>query len=180
MNLSGDNDDVSGSEVLTEEEVKAAMLFFRTCVVNRDREQLKIRLKQTIRAREVLIKTKGTKFHQLFPFYFIDPMLVCFSDLCEKYLSLIQITHSQILFDFEIRSPDINSNALLEVWPTLKSDVIRELSLCDRDECANYFDKEIGFFIALLKLLSVKNRFEEKVDAFIIFTDVCAYFILNP
>lgn len=66
----------------------------------------------------------------------------------------------------------MNSGALVERWPALKSDVIKELSLSDRNECANYFDNEIGFFISLLKLLSTKQKFEEKIESFINFTDV--------
>lgn len=61
---------------LTEEEVKAAMLFFRTCIVQNEKETLKFKLKQTIAAREELIKKKGVKFFEVFPFYFIDPELV--------------------------------------------------------------------------------------------------------
>lgn len=76
--LNVSSDDIADSDALSEEEEKAAMLFFRTCVVHRDREQLKIKLKQTVKARENLIRKKGTKFHQVFPFYFIDPMLVCY------------------------------------------------------------------------------------------------------
>lgn len=76
------------------------------------------------------------------------------------------------MFDFEIRSRDVNSNALIEKWPSLKSLIVLELTLSEKNECQNFFDNEIGFFIALLKLLSTKPKFEERVDSFIFFTEV--------
>lgn len=80
INLSGSDDDISDSQPLTEEEIKETMLFFRTCVVHRDKEMLKEKLTKTIAYREEQIKTKGVKFFELFPFYFIDVDLVCSND----------------------------------------------------------------------------------------------------
>lgn len=53
------------------------LLYFRTCLVDRDIEILKIKLTQSIQMREKLIKKKDTQFHKMFPFYFIQPTLVC-------------------------------------------------------------------------------------------------------
>lgn len=78
----------------------------------------------------------------------------------------------QILFDFEIRSSDTNANALIEQWPTLKLNIPLELQLAEINECMGYFDEEVGSFIALLKLLSNKPNFAEKVRSFLMFTDV--------
>lgn len=77
MELSTDVDGMDETEELSPEEQKSAMLFFRTCMLDRDRNELIAKLKQTIKARETLIKQKGIKFHQVFPFYFLDPSLVC-------------------------------------------------------------------------------------------------------
>lgn len=52
------------------------LLYFRTCVVSRDKDVLQIRLKQTISFREKLLKKNETKFPELFPFYFVSPDLV--------------------------------------------------------------------------------------------------------
>lgn len=52
------------------------LLYFKTCIVDHDLDVLKIRLKQSIRIRETLIKKKGTEFHKTFPFYFVEPSLV--------------------------------------------------------------------------------------------------------
>lgn len=60
--------------VLSEAEELEYMLFFRTCVVDRDMEILKIKLSQTIALREKSVK-KAT-FHKAFPFYFVRPELV--------------------------------------------------------------------------------------------------------
>lgn len=54
------------------------LLFFKTCLVHRDVEILKIKLKQSIGMRERLIERKGTEFHKTFPFYFVEPTLVGF------------------------------------------------------------------------------------------------------
>lgn len=88
----------------------------------------------------------------------------------------VKLFYLQILFDFEIRSPGVDPNALIEKWETLKHRIVLDLTLEEKNECANYFDTEIGFFIALLKQLSTKPKFEEKVDSFIIFTDVSVSF----
>lgn len=152
LNLSDYNDEFGQLEPMTEAEEKEALLFFRTCILGRDMDELKNKMQRTIKVREALIRKKGTIFHQVFPFYFVEPTL--------------------IIFDFKIRSPDLNSIALIEKWEGLKLLAPLELTPTERDECFGYFGKEIGFFIALLKLLSTKAKFEEKVDAFIIFTDV--------
>lgn len=52
------------------------LLYFKSCLVDRDIEILKIKLTQTIDMREKLIKKKGIDFHKTFPFYFIQPTLV--------------------------------------------------------------------------------------------------------
>lgn len=77
INLSDGDDEISDSQPLTEEEINDLMLFFRTCIVRRDKEILKEKLTKTIEYREQQIKKKGVKFFELFPFYFIDVDLVC-------------------------------------------------------------------------------------------------------
>lgn len=66
-NLIEQNNDVDELEFL---------LYFKTCLVDRDMDILKIRLGQSIEMRESLIKKKDTQFHKIFPFYFIKPTLV--------------------------------------------------------------------------------------------------------
>lgn len=63
------------------------LLYFKTCLVDRDLEILKIKLAQTIEMREVLIKKKDTQFHKVFPFYFIEPSLVSVSIIFGQTLS---------------------------------------------------------------------------------------------
>lgn len=84
----------------------------------------------------------------------------------------MKIFRFQISVDFEIRAANARSNALIVKWPTMKHDIFNQLSLRDRDECSSYFDKEIGYFIALLKLLSTNTKFKERIDSFLIFNDV--------
>lgn len=54
------------------------LLFFKTCLVRRDLDILKIRLKQSIQMRERLMEKKDTEFHKTFPFFFVEPLLVRF------------------------------------------------------------------------------------------------------
>lgn len=52
------------------------LLYFKTCLVDRDLEILKIKLAQTIEMREKLLNKKGISIHKTFPFYFVQPNLV--------------------------------------------------------------------------------------------------------
>lgn len=59
------------------------LLYFKTCLVDRDLDILKIKLKQSIHMREKLMDKKGTEFHKSFPFFFIQPSLVRLNiDVC--------------------------------------------------------------------------------------------------
>lgn len=76
---SGNNDD-DGHDIDTHsddaiDEV-AFLLFFKTCIVERDVDELKKRLEQSIDMRQNLINKKETEFHKVFPFYFVEPSLV--------------------------------------------------------------------------------------------------------
>lgn len=60
------------------------LLYFKTCLVDRDLDILKIKLKQSIKMRERLMEKKDTEFHKLFPFFFVHPPLVRF-DILKDY-----------------------------------------------------------------------------------------------
>lgn len=61
---------------LTLDEEFEYLSFFRTCFVDRDKEILKIKMKQSIGLREKTIRKRETKFAESFPFYFLSPDLV--------------------------------------------------------------------------------------------------------
>lgn len=75
-----ENNDGDGTQTDTQSDDAidelAFLLFFKTCIVERDVDELKKRLELSIDMREKLINKKDTEFHKLFPFYFIDPLLV--------------------------------------------------------------------------------------------------------
>lgn len=54
----------------------AYLLFFKTCIVERQIDELQLKLKKSNGIRESLIKKRNTEFHKTFPFYFIEPSLV--------------------------------------------------------------------------------------------------------
>lgn len=60
------------------EEELEYLTFFRTCLIDRDKEILKIKMKQSICLREKHIRKRETKFAASFPFYFVSPDLVNF------------------------------------------------------------------------------------------------------
>lgn len=63
------------NEMSVEDEL-TCLLFFKTCIIDRDKEILKIKMKQTIKLREKTIRKRDTKFVEVFPFYFVAPDLV--------------------------------------------------------------------------------------------------------
>lgn len=64
---------INENQTIDESEI---LLFFRTCVLDRDLETLKMKLVETIELRENVIKKKNTIFYREFPFYFYRPDLV--------------------------------------------------------------------------------------------------------
>lgn len=80
INLSDSNmdDDVNDykSNNLSDQEELEYKLFFRTCLVPRDKEILEIKLKKSIAMRERMLKKSKMEFYKMFPFYFVDPSLV--------------------------------------------------------------------------------------------------------
>lgn len=78
--------DKSSTDLTYNEELEH-LLFFRTCVVNRDKEVLKIRMKQTVAMREKTLKKNETKFPEMFPFYFVEPDLVS-AFFLKNYMSI--------------------------------------------------------------------------------------------
>lgn len=78
----------------------------------------------------------------------------------------------QILFDYEIRNQSLNFNALFDKWPQMKGDVLASVNPADRDGLLKLFDEEIGYFLALMKLLAPsKSNFTENIGKFIIFSN---------
>lgn len=61
---------------LSLEEELDILLFFKTCIVSRNKEILQLKMKSTIALREKTIKKHEIEFFEMFPFYFVDPDLV--------------------------------------------------------------------------------------------------------
>lgn len=82
----------------------AFLLFFKTCIVERDLDELKKRLELSIDMRQNLINKKGTEFHKVFPFYFVEPSLV--SRFSNEWLKLFRswTTESNVFFIFRFVS----------------------------------------------------------------------------
>lgn len=88
------------------------LLFFKSCIVERDFEELKKRLEQSIDMREKLINAKNTEFHKLFPFYFIEPLLV--STFWNEWM--IEIVQ-KIMYSFIYRFFSISQSATNPLIP---------------------------------------------------------------
>lgn len=65
----------SMAKMIIEEEL-AHLLYFKTCLVHREKEVVKIRMEQAISFREATIRKREVKFFESFPFYVISPDLV--------------------------------------------------------------------------------------------------------
>lgn len=63
-------------EEMTLDEELSYLLYFKTCMVDREMEILKIKMQKTIALREKTIKKRETKFIESFPIYFVAPELV--------------------------------------------------------------------------------------------------------
>lgn len=64
-------------ESLSEQEVKAILDFFRHCVVVSQENEIKRKLKDTVKIRFQLVSFAGENFKQIFEFYYVAPHLVC-------------------------------------------------------------------------------------------------------
>lgn len=77
------------------------------------------------------------------------------------------------MYDFEIRNISPKPNALFERWPQMKHDVLAVVSAPLRDNILNMFNDDIGYFLALLKLLIPSTANLQKVAGNLItFSDV--------
>lgn len=177
MAVDEDNDNVDNQNNSDgEDDVRELefLLYFKTCIVERDLEILKIKLSQSIEMRESLIKKSIVKFHLTFPFYFVQPTLV--SEILEKMLNFsmtLIAEYFQILYDYQIRHKSLDPDALCYKWPDMKKNVLICLSAGERDRCLKWFNDDIGYFLALLKLLTPSTaHFEDIVGKFVIFSDV--------
>lgn len=71
------------------------LLYFKACLVDRDLDILKIKLKQSIQMRERLMEKKGTEFHKLFPFFFVQPSLVRFDIGMSMHFKFYEVNCNQ-------------------------------------------------------------------------------------
>lgn len=52
------------------------------------------------------------------------------------------------------------------------------LNIEEREQCNSFYDAEIGYFIAFLKVICQKTKFEDRVAQLVIFSDVSIFSIL--
>lgn len=84
----------------------------------------------------------------------------------------------QFLYDFEIRKISPVPNALFERWPQMKHDILAAVDPSLRDKTLDMFNDDIGYFLALLKLLiPSKADFENVAGKLITFSDVCQHLL---
>lgn len=65
-NMSISNDVTETGEPLTNEEEKEILLFFRTCIVDRDLDELKEKMEKTVKLRENIINYISSNISILF------------------------------------------------------------------------------------------------------------------
>lgn len=179
--VTNENDMENSMAALTLEEELDSLLFFKTCVVARNRDVLELRMKNTIPLREKTIKKHETKFFDMFPFYFVEPRLVHSRFYLSLFLQFwlpywnrfLFVFFSQILYDFSIRFDSLNSSSLILKWPHVKNKLLNVGKKEEIAECeALNFDPLTTSFLILLRYLVNKNTFKNGVEKMILFSDV--------
>lgn len=64
---------------LSEDERNNLLIFFRSCNLRTEKDQLIDKMKKTIDFRREVLRDEKTQIMQSFPFYFDDPKLVCWA-----------------------------------------------------------------------------------------------------
>lgn len=161
-------------ENMTLEEELDNLLFFKTCVVSRNRDVLELKMRNTVKLREKTIKKHETKFFEMFPFYFVEPKLVCglFFNIFRNWFASFTII-LQILYDFSIRFGFLDPSSLISMWPNIKVKILNVLSKEEARDCTDLnFDSMTTSFLMLLRSLVTKKQFNSVMDQMIVFSDV--------
>lgn len=64
------------NEEFSEDEKQKLLIFFKTCLVHKNRAQLIEKLKETVEFRCLLLTSDKDSLSEIFPFYFTCPSLV--------------------------------------------------------------------------------------------------------
>lgn len=62
--------------------------------------------------------------------------------------------------------------AFLVKWESVKFDILNCVKACERDDCLKRLDEHAGYFLALLKSVVQRPKFEEAINIILTFTDV--------
>lgn len=77
------------------------------------------------------------------------------------------------MYDYAIRNESYDPKAFVEKWPKIKTDILTAVKPIERDDLLKYFNDDIGYFLALLKLLLPRgSNLESAVSKFIVYSDV--------
>lgn len=72
----------------------------------------------------------------------------------------------------------MDAKALFKKWPEIRSDILNTVKPAERDSILQYFNEDIGYFLALLRLVVPRSsKIEEIINKFIIFSDVSIFLI---
>lgn len=160
---------------LTENERNELLIFFRSCNLRSEKDELINTMKKTIDFRRELLQDEKTQIMQSFPFYFADPNLVCLArNRC--LMSPIHVMKFfvifQILQDFIIMFPKIDSMSLFEKWTRMQSkiDCMNQPKL---DASFDDLDIDINQFLGIYNnLRPQRSQFVNVVKSLIIFDKV--------
>lgn len=86
----------------------------------------------------------------------------------------------QILYDYAIRNKSIDPKVFFGNWLKIKTDILNPTKPAKRDDLLEYFNDDIGYFLALLKLLMPRgSNLDLAVSKFIVYSNV-SFFIHDP
>lgn len=176
-----ENLSLDGDRSMSEDEKNGLLMFFRSCNLRTEKDELITTLKRTIAFRRMLLQDEKKPIIEMFPFYFAEPTLVCTSrNNSHDIFSMNNRIHSfQILQDFEIMFPDIDSQSLVTKWPVLqpKIDKMQKPKL---DASIDKLDVSINQFLTICnRLKPQRTQFATVVNNFIVFDKVHCNFLGN-
>lgn len=156
------------------------VVFFESCVLPRDNKKLKDKLAATADSRRNLLAQNQVGVSKMLNLYRVDPALVGFTNPHGVFFSLIQAEscnlcfYLQISYDFKVLFPEIDENALLNAWETIKKKP-HELFQVKLDEKEGIFhtDVDVHNFFGFMKLFQPhKIKLITAIKSFLVYSEV--------
>lgn len=173
---------------LNDEQAEEMINFFTTCVVSKQLEEIKEKMKQTAKYRQHRHQRKRNNFDAIPDFYFAAPELVRSHQTLNFRLhqanffahhALLYVL--QISFDFELMYETTDPNALLSIWPTIETKAFVDFRIRIDESIFPFHDEQLIHMMTWLRLFSNKRiQLKTLLNSFIVISDVSLKFYRIP